>query len=548
MNDSQTVRVSRDVSMIHQSAGRRRRTVGGRLRVTARSLLAVFAFLMMSASGLGTTIFVDDNAVNDPGAGDPTLSDPLEDGSAAHPFDSIQEGINAATSGVDEVVVLAGTYTGLGNVNVDFLGKAIVVRSDAGAEQTIVDMQGVPGTRGFVFQDSEFITQELDGFTITGGSRLSPDPALGRGGGVYCDQSSPLIRNCVFSSNAATEGGGLGCVASHPTLIRCRFENNTSTGHGGGLFNSDGYPKMFNTIFSGNVAGGSGGGMYNFSCSFGDGPGPEIVNGLFTNNTAAEDGGAIASIEFCLTTVFHATLVGNMAASGGGVFHDVLSQIVIGDSVIWGNAPDSIDGSGDVHDAIVIFTNIQGGLVGEGNVDIDPQFVDAAGGNYRLRDDSPLVDAANPLVLGTDKGDLDNDGIISEPLPLDLDDTPRVTGDGPDMGAYETSGAGSVVPTLTGWGMLVLGLALLAIATAILRSPCARHETGRWRARKSGRGAASEFGPNKRRLRDRLGEREERKRSASQPRNKDLHCLFTFASHFTKGNPRQPDNLTVFRE
>jgi hypothetical protein len=43
------------------------------------------------------TYFVDDDANNDPGPGDPNISDPLEDGSRQHPFDAIQEAINAAT-------------------------------------------------------------------------------------------------------------------------------------------------------------------------------------------------------------------------------------------------------------------------------------------------------------------------------------------------------------------------------------------------------------------------------------------------------------------
>ena len=46
--------------------------------------------------GTGTVWYVDDDGVNDPGPGDPTISDPDEDGSIDHPFDSIQEGIDAA--------------------------------------------------------------------------------------------------------------------------------------------------------------------------------------------------------------------------------------------------------------------------------------------------------------------------------------------------------------------------------------------------------------------------------------------------------------------
>ena len=52
-----------------------------------------------------TTWYVDNDAPNDPGPGDPTVSDPNEDGSAAHPFDAIQEAVSVAGHG-DAVLVL----------------------------------------------------------------------------------------------------------------------------------------------------------------------------------------------------------------------------------------------------------------------------------------------------------------------------------------------------------------------------------------------------------------------------------------------------------
>ena len=67
---------------------------------------------------------MDDDAPNDPAPGDTTGSDPAEDGSAAHPFDAIQEAIDAS-AGEDTVIVLAGVYSGEGNRNIDFGGRAI---------------------------------------------------------------------------------------------------------------------------------------------------------------------------------------------------------------------------------------------------------------------------------------------------------------------------------------------------------------------------------------------------------------------------------------
>jgi len=91
---------------------------GRRLICTLPMLLAV------AVAPAQITWYVDDDAPGDPGPGDPNVSAPLEDGSADHPFDAIQEGIDAAEDG-DSVLVADGTYTGPGNAEAYFVDKAI---------------------------------------------------------------------------------------------------------------------------------------------------------------------------------------------------------------------------------------------------------------------------------------------------------------------------------------------------------------------------------------------------------------------------------------
>jgi hypothetical protein len=53
---------------------------------------------------------------------------------------TIQAGIDAAVNG-DTVLVADGTYTGVGNRDIDFKGKAITVKSENGPENCIIDCE-----------------------------------------------------------------------------------------------------------------------------------------------------------------------------------------------------------------------------------------------------------------------------------------------------------------------------------------------------------------------------------------------------------------------
>jgi hypothetical protein len=102
-------------------------------------ILAVGVFSFQTVSG--ATIYVDDKGPGDPGPGNPAVSDPLENGTAEHPYDSIQKAIDAAVAG-DTVLVADGTYAGDGNHDNDLKSKAITVRSSGGPYRCVIDCKG----------------------------------------------------------------------------------------------------------------------------------------------------------------------------------------------------------------------------------------------------------------------------------------------------------------------------------------------------------------------------------------------------------------------
>jgi subtilisin family serine protease len=181
------------------------------------------------------------------------------------PYSTIQAAIDAASDN-DIVEVRPGTYTGNGNRDLDFLGKAIVVRSvnpdDSNVvAATIIDCQGNADDphRGFAFSNGEGPNSILAGFTIKNGWQEGDPgnfPTLpgengdsggdASGGGIICiGGSSPTIRNCVITDCVAEGGfGGWGqdgavnpnAEPPDPTRIDGGNGGNGGSGLGGGIY------------------------------------------------------------------------------------------------------------------------------------------------------------------------------------------------------------------------------------------------------------------------------------------------------------------------
>ena len=410
------------------------------------------------------TLFVDDDAPGDPAPGDPSVSDPLEDGTSEHPFDAIQEAINVAVDG-DIIELADGTYTGTGNKNLNFDGKAITVRSaHTDPSLCIIDCQG--SGYGFSFSSGEASDSVIRGLTITNGVATS-------GGAVLCTGSSPSLTNCTITGNLASGaifayGGGVSCLSSSsPTLTNCTITGNSASGanntYGGGMYCYSSSPTLTNCTITGNSANGTysgyGGGVCCLSSSL------TLNNCAITGNsvsgTSNRYGGGVCCSSSSLTLI-NCVISENSAGYGGGVscFSD---SPTLTNCILWNNTPQEIHGSGPV----LTYCCVEGGSgqswFGEGCVDADPQFIDPDGpdndpstwqdNDYHLSAGSPCIDAGDNTAVPPDTWDLDGDGDVDEPLPLDLLGQPRFADDPDapdtgnpdgvnplvDMGAYEGS-------------------------------------------------------------------------------------------------------------
>jgi len=329
---------------------------------------------------------------------------------------SIQAGIDAASTG-DTVLVAAGTYTGSGNRDIDFGGKAITVRSADGPGTTLIDCQGseFERHRGFRFHSGETAAAVLQGFTIMNGNApgdVAPAP-WPMGGAICCDNSSPTIANCRFVSNHAINGGGGVAVVwgAHPLIKDCEFRLNTTV-YGGGLYCwKNASPSVQHCVFDQNAATTHGGGA---DCAFSSSP--TFSYCLFSGNSASIGGGMLC-YDNSNPVLTNCTFVGNATIVGGGISCSrsapTLYACIIANSLP-GNAISCDSPGALVLTCCDVFGNAGGdwtecisGLQGvNDNLALDPRFCDLPGGKYTIRTNSPCAPGNNACRVLIGSGDV----------------------------------------------------------------------------------------------------------------------------------------------
>lgn len=407
------------------------------------------------------------------------------------PYPTIQDGIDAANPG-DIVLAADGTYTGDGNKNLDFNGKAITVTSANGAESTIIDCEG--GGRAFYFHSGETEESVVNGFTITDGSVSGDEISDNCGGGIYCGEASPTITNNIITNNFAENsgggifcisessaviinntitdnqangngGGGIGCWQALPMIVQNTITNNSTTANGGGILCFDNSsPTISNNMISNNSANWGGG----IRC-YRNGPSPIITNNTISGNSAIGGGGINCGwwnddVPIGPSLIITNNIIyGNLAGSSGGINCEnsaltIINNTIVNNSsgirvsagssptifnvIVWENSKNEIDV--DKESVInITYSDIQGGWEGEGNIDINPLFIDLTNGIYYLNDRSPCIGvgksegAPKEDIVGRERGTPPDIGAYENPLnnPLKVGDT---SGDG-SISAYDAS-------------------------------------------------------------------------------------------------------------
>jgi predicted outer membrane repeat protein len=246
----------------------------------------------------------------------------------------------------------------------------------SGPDSTIID--GNQTNRVIEVDDDASPPSVISGFTITNGY------TTGRGGGIEIEMTGDiLLSNLVISNNQASSGGGIVVEGI------------------GGAWMGEAHVTVENVVFSGNHATGNGGGFYTYD---------DNVSALFKSVTFANN---------------------SADGSGGGMRISGMSHYaVLANSILWNNSPDDVEGYVFPH-----YSNLNGGIGGEGNITADPLFMDST--NLYLQEDSPCVDAGSALVIiNLDSLMLTGEMWMGDTI-VNLNPA-FYGGNAPDMGAYES--------------------------------------------------------------------------------------------------------------
>ncbi|MDF1697022.1 MAG: discoidin domain-containing protein [Saprospiraceae bacterium] len=291
----------------------------------------------------------------------------------------VAEGTYYPTSGTDRTVAfpvrnnlsIFGGYPSGGGQR-DWENNTTILSGDIGVQGDMAD------NSHHIFYninlDSTFV---IDGFTITGGNANAGFP-YDRGGAIYNSASSIVVKNCTFDNNQGTYGGAVfnGEISSC-SFNDCIFSNNLAILEAGALYNSFSSQNINRCVFKFNKALSIAGGILENSTSI-----SKFTNCLFYGNDSPNIS-CYYSINGSFPEIMNCTFTGNTAGVNGVLFS--IDPPIITNSIFRNPGVELGYTIG-----AVTYSNVEGGIAGVGNVDVDPMFMDTLNHNYHIEDCSPM--------------------------------------------------------------------------------------------------------------------------------------------------------------
>ncbi len=221
------------------------------------------------------------------------------------------------------------------------------------------------------------------------------------GAAFFVDGGELIATDCeIVGNTSGYYAGGFDITNAVVELTRCLILDNYAAEDGGVFETSSVLLTVTDCVIDGNT-GNDGGVLW-------AGSGTHIFNGCqITNNVDEYDLGAFTVYGGALIELNNCTVSGNSntlyPTEGGALtlYNSDSAAVSLSNTIVWGNTPGDVwssAGFGHV-DALVAMYSIVGGdsvWPGDGNLNVDPLFVASESADYRLRQDSPAINAGDP--------------------------------------------------------------------------------------------------------------------------------------------------------
>lgn len=411
-------------------------------------------------------------------------------------FTNLQDALNVATHGMDDIFIAQGEYDVATELSwttsgVRIMGgyEGIGTPGDCDPDQweTVLARTVSPTNR--IFNISGVSDGLLRGVTVRDGFLRGTD----YGAGLYIANSELTLDSCIIHTNQIQSttinqfpaGAGIYSLSSKLTITNCLFLKNRTfggtvyyngSGHGAGLFVSGGQVTVVDSVFSRNTGAHSGNARSCGAAIYMTGGSHIIRRSQITDNTGNGHGGGlylaganVALVEECViqgnygtlsaggvwmngSTIRNSLVVSNSTPNNGGGIHmegtsSRLENVTVAHNTS-ANAltiPGVNQTAGTIVNSLIYFNtrtydDVQANITAAGGTITHSCTLPLREGEGNIASDPDFMDASNGDFSLRPGSPCEDAAVALEWMGggTDLAGLPRTLGLGPDMGCYET--------------------------------------------------------------------------------------------------------------